>query len=96
MTKKNYELMAETFWAAREYMVCSAMNDDALEICLNAWADCIRGFCIVAMQDNSRFDPARFCRICGVPARLAEGIIAHCGSILERDSRHAMRKARAR
>ena len=96
MTKKDYELMAEAFWAAKEYMAGSTMNDGAFEICLNAWADCVRQFCIVAIQDNRRFDAARFCTACRVPQELAESTIAYCSSIRERDSRHAMRKARAR
>lgn len=82
MTKKDYELMAEAFCiampsSADEY---EAWKSTLYKTRIRAWADCIRGFCIVAVRDNRRFDPARFCTACGMPAQLAEDIIAHCST----------------
>lgn len=75
MTRRDYKLMVDVFLLSRPMSV-SDFHDEDIQQYMRVWASCVREFCIAASRQNPRFDVAGFVSACGVPACLAEGIIA--------------------
>lgn len=91
MTSRDYKLMSDVFSVSRPYSMLPLEEDDDLQQHMRIWAAVVREFCIAASKQNPRFDTARFLSACGMPACLAESIIAKAVTAKEAQRRRDLR-----